>query len=130
MFVARKKTGRDNKKTLFGLTKSNSYYLCLISAATLAVHCVLWEAVIAPIRPHHFWLSLKSVPIILSLFFLNKRSIRSFQATTLLVWLYIFEGLSRSFSDISTISKLCALIEIFLSLALFAFCIAFVRLSE
>ncbi|WP_420885854.1 DUF2069 domain-containing protein [Candidatus Ichthyocystis hellenicum] len=85
---------------------------------------------IAPIRPHHFWLSLKSVPVILALFFLRKRSVRSFQATTLLVWLYVFEGLSRLFSDVSPISKMCAIAEIFLSLSIFVFCIAVIRLPE
>ncbi len=127
MHISRETIGRNSQKTMV-LEKTHSYYaLCCISASALAAHCVLWESVLAPIRPHHFWLSLKCIPIVWALMCFIKKKIRTFQATTLLIWIYVFEGLSRLFSDTAPYSRVCALIEIILSISVFIFCTNLVR---
>jgi uncharacterized membrane protein len=65
----------------------------------LMLLCVAWELWLAPLRPGGTWLVLKVVPLMFVLFGVLRGNRRTFQALSLLVWLYVAEGLTRATSD-------------------------------
>lgn len=71
-------------------------------------------------------LVIKVVPLILPTWGLFRRRVRSHQVMSLLVWLYVLEGLVRSWSD-SGWSRWFAVLEVVLSLLLFTVCALYIR---
>ncbi len=93
----------------------------------LIVLGVLWEMVLAPIRPGGSLLALKVLPLILPLAGVMKNRMYTYRWLSLLVWLYFTEGAVRAWSD-KPPSNYLALIEVFLCLVLFTACSLHVRI--
>ncbi|MBC5766947.1 DUF2069 domain-containing protein [Ramlibacter sp. GTP1] len=89
--------------------------------------CLAWELWWAPLRPGGSWLALKALPLCLPLAGLLRRRMYTYRWTSLLVWLYFFEGVVRATSDRGASAQL-AVLEIVLTLVLFAACALHVRL--
>ena len=87
----------------------------------LIVLGVLWEMVLAPIRPGGSLLALKVLPLILPLAGVLKNRMYTYRWLSLLVWLYFTEGAVRAWSD-KPPGNYLAMIEIFLCLVLFTAC--------
>lgn len=100
-------------------TRNRAYYLTCASLLALIALCVSWELFLAPLRPEGSWLVLKVIPLLVVMPGLLKRKIRTFQATSLLVWLYFAEGVTRASSDPAAMSQLLAGLETLLCLSLF-----------
>lgn len=100
-------------------SRNQAYWAANISLLLMIVLCVAWELVVAPLRPGGSWLVLKVVPLLLVMPGLFKGRVRTFQATSLLVWLYFAEGATRASSDPALASQILAGIEIVLSVVLF-----------
>ena len=92
----------------------------------LIVLGVLWEMVLAPIRPGGSLLALKVLPLILPLAGVLKNRMYTYRWLSLLVWLYFTEGAVRAWSD-KPPSNYLAMIEVFLCLVLFTACSLHVR---
>jgi uncharacterized membrane protein len=92
---------------------------CVVACICLALLCVLWEIRLAPLKPGGSWLALKALPICLLLPGLIKRRLYSYQALSLLILLYLAEGLVRATSDRLANSVLLAWGEVALSLIIF-----------
>jgi uncharacterized membrane protein len=75
------------------------YYGALISLIALIVLGVAWELELAPLRPGGSWLALKVVPLLLPLRGILKRDIYTLQWSSMLILLYVGEGLVRATSD-------------------------------
>jgi uncharacterized membrane protein len=69
---------------------------CFIGLIVLGL---AWELWLAPLRPGGSWLALKVLPLIAALPSLWKARLRSFQWWSMLVLLYLTEGLLRATSD-------------------------------
>lgn len=87
----------------------------------LIVLGVLWEMVLAPIRPGGSLLALKVLPLILPLAGVMKNRMYTYRWLSLLVWLYFTEGVVRAWSDTAPGNYL-AILEVVLCLVLFAAC--------
>ena len=74
------------------------------SLALLIVWCVLWEMVIAPLKPGGSWLVLKAAPLLLPLYGVWKRDIYTLQWTSMMILLYFTEGVVRGWSDTGELS--------------------------
>lgn len=61
----------------------------------LLVLAVLWESLLAPLRPGGSWLLLKAVPLLLPLRGVWRGDVKTMQWALLLVMLYIAEGSLR-----------------------------------
>ncbi|MCQ8896377.1 DUF2069 domain-containing protein [Limnobacter humi] len=81
--------------------------------------CVVWELFAAPLRPGGSWLVLKVLPLLLVLPGLLKQRVRTYQATSLLLWIYFAEGVVRATSDPAWPSRTMAILEVLLCLGLF-----------
>jgi uncharacterized membrane protein len=81
------------------------YYGSAGSLLALIALCVAWELVLAPLRPGGSWLVLKVVPLLLPLRGVLKRDIYTMQWSSMLILLYLAEGLVRATSDSSAWSR-------------------------
>ena len=70
-------------------------HLALASYLVLLVLTILWEGWLAPVpnSPPGFWLAVKSIPLLLPLFGLLHGKPRSYAWASLLLLLYLTEGL-------------------------------------
>ncbi len=96
----------------------------LIGLITLGL---AWELWLAPLRPGGSWLVLKVLPLCIPLAGLLKNRMYTYRWVSLLVWIYFAEGVVRAWSDGAPGSWL-ALLEVLLSVSLFAACALHVRL--
>jgi uncharacterized membrane protein len=72
----------------------------LLAAATwigLTVLAAAWELSLAPLRPGGSWVALKALPLVVALPGVVRARTYTLQAATLLVQLYLLEGLVRVF---------------------------------
>ena len=76
-----------------------TYLTSCASLIALIFLCLLWEAVLAPIRPGGSWLMLKALPLLGPLFGVLRGRAYTYQWTSLLALAYLTEGLVRSWSD-------------------------------
>ena len=97
------------------------------SLFSLIVLGVLWEMVLAPIRPGGSLLALKVLPLILPLAGVMKNRMYTYRWLSLLVWLYFTEGVVRAWSD-KPPSNYLAMVEIVLCLVLFTACALHVKI--
>jgi uncharacterized membrane protein len=98
------------------------YYGAVTSLIALIALCVLWELVLAPLRPGGSWLVLKVVPLLIPLRGVLKRDIYTMQWSSMLILLYLAEGAVRATSDVTVLSARLGIVEMVLS-AMFFICI-------
>lgn len=101
--------------------------LAVASLLGLIALGLAWELWLAPLRPGGSWLALKVLPLCLPLAGLLKNRMYTYRWLSLLVWLYILEGLVRASSEAAP-GMWLALLEVLLGLALFTGCALHVRL--
>jgi uncharacterized membrane protein len=71
------------------------YLTACISMLALIVLCVAWETLVAPLRPGGSWLVLKVVPLLIPLRGIIKRDVYTLQWSSMLILLYLAEGVVR-----------------------------------
>lgn len=101
-----------------------SQRVAVASLLGLIVLGLLWELQLAPTGSG--MLALKVLPLTFAVAGLLKRRMYTYRWVALLVWLYFVEGVVRATSDQGLSARL-ALIEVVLTLVLFAACAVHVR---
>lgn len=71
----------------------------LASVAVLIAWCLLWELLLAPLKPGGSWLALKAVPLLFPLIGVIKRDLYTLQWTAMMILAYFTEGVVRGWSD-------------------------------
>ena len=97
----------------------------VVSWVALIVLGLLWELVLAPLRPGGSWLVLKVVPLLLPLPALLRGSAYAMQWALFIVLIYLFEGAARMFEPAPAAAL--ALIELAMALAFFVSAIVYLR---
>ena len=100
--------------------------VAIASLLLLIVLCLAWELWLAPIRPGGSLLALKALPLCLPIAGLLKNRMYTYRWLSLMIWLYVTEGLVRAPSD-HGLSAVLAGIEVLLCVVLFVACAAHVR---
>jgi len=103
-----------------------AHFVAVASHILLALLCVTWEAFLAPLRPGGTLLTLKALPLLVPMFGLLRERVRAYQWTSLLALAYLCEGIVRAWADAGAAGTL-AVLEILLSVALFASCLAYLQ---
>ena len=98
----------------------------IASLLALISLCLLWETLLAPLRPGGSWLVLKALPLLLPLFGLLRGRVMTYKWTMLLALFYVAEGAVRAWSDTAP-SRHYALAELLLAWTLFAACARYGR---
>jgi uncharacterized membrane protein len=101
-----------------------SQRVAVASLLALILLGLLWELRLAPTGSG--MLALKVLPLTFAVAGLLKRRLYTYRWVALLVWLYFVEGVVRATSDPGLSARL-ALLEVILSLVLFAACAVHVR---
>ncbi|MFM7295406.1 MAG: DUF2069 domain-containing protein [Burkholderiales bacterium] len=112
------------------VTARRSHTIALTALCMLAALCLLWEWLLAPVRPGGSWMVLKALPLLIPLPGILSSSPRrryTYQWSTLFIWLYFTEGVVRAWSDISTVSQTLAAIQVVLCMAFFIAAVGYVR---
>ena len=93
------------------------------SLIALILLCVAWELFLAPLRPGGSWMVLKVVPLLLPLRGVLKRNLYTMQWSSMLILLYLAEGIVRATTD-KALSSILGWIEFGL-VCIFFFCTVF-----
>lgn len=99
----------------------------LFSLLGLILLCVLWETWLAPLRPGGTLLFLKALPLAFAVRGVARASLYTIQWASMLVLLYLMEGVVRVMSDPAGPTILMAWFEIVLSSVFFLSAIFYVR---
>ncbi|WP_087043909.1 DUF2069 domain-containing protein [Caballeronia ptereochthonis] len=97
----------------------------LASLAALIVLALLWELWLAPLHPGAWALALKALPLAYALPGVARRNVYTLQWASMLVLLYLAEGIVRGMTDARLAASL-GWLEALLALAFFAFALAYV----
>jgi uncharacterized membrane protein len=89
------------------------------SLLLLIALCLAWELWLAPVHLGGSWLALKVLPLLAPLFGILHGRRYTHQWGSLLIQLYLLEGLTRATSDSGTMQEL-AVVEVVLALVFFA----------
>lgn len=96
------------------------------SLVALIFLCVLWESILAPLRPGGTLLTIKALPLLFPLFGILRGRIYTYRWSSMLILLYFAEGVVRAWSDRGA-SQWLAIVEVMLSLVFFSTVIGFAR---
>lgn len=99
----------------------------LLSLIGLIVLCVLWETWLAPLRPGGTLLFMKALPLAFAVRGVSRGSLYTIQWASMLVLLYLMEGVVRVMSDPAGPSIALSWVEIALSAVFFMSAILYVR---
>lgn len=100
--------------------------LSTASLLLLILLCVLWELVLAPLRPGGSWMVLKALPLLAPLPGTFRRNVYTMQWASMMILLYFTEGVVRAWSETGP-SQWLAFGEIVLSSLYFFAAIFFLR---
>ena len=101
--------------------------LATASLLALIVLSVAWELWLAPLRPGGSWLVLKALPLAFALRGVGRGNLYTYQWASMLVLLYLMEGVVRAMSDPGQASALLGAVEAILAAVFFLSAIFFVR---
>ena len=78
----------------------NVFYIgAAASLIALILLCVAWELFLAPLRPGGSWMVLKVVPLLFPLRGVLKRNLYTMQWSSMLILIYLAEGIVRATTD-------------------------------
>lgn len=101
--------------------------IAMVSLFALFLLCLLWEIWLAPLRPGGTLLFLKALPLAFAFRGVSKGSLYTIQWASMLVLVYLMEGVVRAMSDPPGPSILLAWLEIVLSSVFFFAALFYVR---
>ena len=107
-------------------TQVRLHQLSVASLVGLIALCVLWELILAPLRPGGSWMVIKALPLLAPMAGTVRRNIYTMQWASMLILLYFTEGVVRAWSE-RGLSQALAGAEIVLSLIYFFCAIFFLR---
>ena len=91
--------------------------------------CLAWEGWLAPLKPGGSWMTLKAAFLLFPLFGILRGKRYTYKWTSLLVQLYLLEGLVRATSD-SGMAQRLAIVETLLATILFVSVILYIRATR
>jgi uncharacterized membrane protein len=105
-------------------------HLTIACVAALAALSIAWELWLAPLRPGGSLLVLKALPLLAALPALVRGSVRAYQWWSMLILVYLCEGLVRGVSDPTAAGRLLGWIEAVLACGAFAAILAYTRAAR
>ncbi|MEC5215584.1 putative membrane protein [Actimicrobium sp. GrIS 1.19] len=103
------------------------YYAAVASLTGLIVLGICWEMWLAPLRPGGSWMVLKVLPLLLPLRGVIKRDIYTLQWSSMLILIYLTEGIVRATSDRVTLSATLGWVEVALVCVYFFSTVLFLK---
>ncbi len=110
------------------MTIRHLYFTACVSLISLIFLCLAWELRLAPVQPGGSWLALKCLPLLAPLFGILNARRYTYQWASMLILLYLTEGLVRATSE-GGLSQWLAIGETLLALLFFGSTVAYARLT-
>jgi uncharacterized membrane protein len=110
------------------ITALNCQRAAIASLIALIALCLLWETILAPLRPGGSWLMLKVLPLLIPLFGVLRGKRYTFQWASMMILFYFTEGVVRAWSEKPPSSTL-ALIEVALSVVFYFAAVYYAKLT-
>jgi len=107
-------------------TQQRLHLISSISLVLLIALCILWELVLAPLRPGGSWMVIKVLPLFAPLSGTLKKNVYTLQWASMFILLYFTEGVVRAWSD-HGLSQILAGLEVVFSTTFFVCAIFFLR---
>lgn len=108
--------------------KQNHFHLsACFSLISLIILLLLWETLLAPLRPGGSWMALKVIPLLFPLRRILHRQNYTMQWSSMMILLYFTEGVVRASSDTLPLSRMLAMLETTLSVTFFLSVILYLR---
>ena len=107
-------------------TQQRLHLISSISVVLLIGLCILWELVLAPLRPGGSWMVIKVLPLFAPLSGTLKKNVYTLQWASMFILLYFTEGVVRAWSD-HGLSQILAGLEVLFSTTFFVCAIFFLR---
>jgi len=104
--------------------------LTVALAGALVVLGMAWEMWLAPARPGGSMLALKVLPLAVALPALIRGRVRAYQWWSMLILLYVCEGVVRGMSDAGALSRLLGWLEAALATGAYAAILLYVRAAR
>jgi uncharacterized membrane protein len=108
---------------------SQAARIASLGLIALVLFCLLWELLLAPLRPDGSWLALKALPLALLVPSALRGTRRALQWLSLLLPFYVAEGVVRGFTE-SGRHALVAWVAAAIAAATFVALLAWVRSSR
>ena len=102
-------------------------FIAVVSVLALIVVGLAWELWLAPLREGGSWWALKVLPLLLPLPGLLRLRMYTYRWVSLLVWLYVLEGVMRATTETGW-SQALATLQVLLCVALFTACAMHIKL--
>jgi len=99
----------------------------ILSLFALIALGLVWELWLAPLKPNGSWLALKILPLLAPLRGVLRGSLYTLQWASMLILLYLMEGVVRAWSDPWPLSNWLGGMEALLALAFYLCAIFYVR---
>ena len=100
---------------------------CVLALVVLGLGWELWWV---PQRPGGSLLALKVLPLLAALPAFMKGRVRAYQWWSMLILIYLCEGLVRGMSDLTALGRGLGWVEVALSLAAYGFIVAYIRAAQ
>ena len=97
------------------------------SLVLLFAWLLAWEIVVAPLHPGGSLLALKALPLLLPLRGVLKRARYTLHWSSMVILIYLVEGVVRAWSDRTDMSRMMALGEALLVASYFLFALLYLR---
>ena len=97
------------------------------SLILLFLWLLAWEIFVAPLHPGGSLLALKALPLLLPLRGVLKRDLYTLQWSSMVILIYLVEGIVRAWSDRTELSRMMALGETLLVVAYFLCALLYLR---
>ena len=107
-------------------TQQRLHLISSVSLVLLIVLCILWELVLAPLRPGGSWMVIKVLPLFAPLSGTLKKNVYTLQWASMFILLYFTEGVVRAWSD-HGLSQILEGLEVLFSTIFFVCAIFFLR---
>ncbi|MES2262264.1 MAG: DUF2069 domain-containing protein [Pseudomonadota bacterium] len=108
-------------------TQKFFHWGAIASMVLLIVWCILWEMLLAPLKPGGSWMVLKAAPLLIPLAGIIKRDVYTLQWTSMMILLYFTEGVVRGWSDKGSMSAWLGWGEALIVVVYFICAIMYVR---
>ncbi len=110
------------------ITARDCQRAAIVSLIALIALCLLWETILAPLRPGGSWLMLKVLPLLAPLFGVLRGKRYTFQWASMMILFYFTEGVVRAWSEKPPSSTLAS-IEIVLSVVFYFAAVYYAKLT-
>lgn len=112
------------------ITNNRIAQITAMAMVALIILCAIWESVGAPLRPGGTFFVFKGIFLLPFVTAIWHGQRKTFMTISLVILLYLLEGLTRTYADVNPISRWYAAVEVALGLTVFVLANIYLKRSS